>query len=79
MALTFEIGQEYGNDLTIKVIKRTAKFITFTSVFGESRCKISEYVKDVECIYFKSWIITANEIFDAERAAEISYDRAYNS
>ncbi len=75
---TFETSKLYGNDLTIEVLKRTEKTVTIkTNSFGEKRVKIKEYMKGVECIYFKSWIITANESFCAKKSTEISMYNAY--
>ena len=73
----FEINKEYGNDLTIKVISRTEKTITFESVFGVKRCRVKAYISGVECVFFKSWIITANEYFDKLEVQKISYEKAY--
>lgn len=76
---TFTAGQSYGNDLTIKVIKRTEKTITFETVaWGIKRAKINEYMKGVECIYFKAWIVTANELFNKEEATQIAWEKSYN-
>ncbi|SDT46939.1 hypothetical protein SAMN05192545_3915 [Maribacter dokdonensis] len=73
----FKVGNKYGNDLTIEVLKRTAKTITIKSLFGEKRIKLREYTPGVECVYFRSWIITANEDYNADKAAEISMYNAY--
>jgi hypothetical protein len=75
----FESNKTYGNDLTIKVISRTEKTLTIeTTAWGTKRVKVREYQKGVEAIYFKAWIITADEIFNAEEARQIAYERAYN-
>lgn len=78
-ATKFEIGKSYGNDLTVEVLKRTAKTITIKSTFGEQRIKVREYMPGVEAIDFKAWYITANETFDKEKARQISYEKAYYS
>ena len=75
--IKFIVGQDYGNDLTIKVISRSDKMIVFQSCFGEKRLKIQNYNNLVEAIYFKSWIITADEIFNIDDAAKISFFKAY--
>lgn len=76
----FEIGKEYGNDLTIKVLDRTAKFIKIeTNAFGTCRVKIKNYNPKVEEISFKCWRISANDDFDLDKAREIAFDRAYHS
>ena len=78
MESKFETSKAYGNDLTIEVVSRTKKTITIkTSAWGTKRVKVREYTKGIECISFKAWLITADEIFNAEKAAEISMERAY--
>ena len=79
MTTQFTTGNKYGNDLTIEVISRTAKTIKIkTTAWGEKRVKIKEYTDGVECIYFKAWIVTADELFNADESARISYEKAYN-
>ena len=76
--MNFKAGNFYGNDLTIEVIKRTEKTITFKTVaWGVKRCKIKDYGNGVEVIYFKAWIITANENFNAEESKKIALEKAY--
>lgn len=78
MTTQFETSKEYGNDLTIKVLSRTEKAVTIeTSAWGVKRVKVKEYMKGVECIYFKAWIVTANDVFDKEESLQLSLERAY--
>lgn len=78
---TFTPSESYGNDLTIKVLSRTAKTATIeTTAWGikrVKRVKIREYQKGVEAIYFKAWIVIATELFNADEAAQISMEKAY--
>jgi hypothetical protein len=74
---TFTPSESYGNDLTIKVLSRTAKTATIeTTAWGIKRVKIREYQKGVEAIYFKTWIVIAAELFNADEAAQISMEKA---
>ena len=76
----FETGKDYGNDLTFKVIKRTAKTLTIeTQAWGVTRVKIREFQKGVEAIMFKAWYILATEDFNFGVAKEKSMERAYYS
>jgi hypothetical protein len=74
---TFETGQKYGNDLTIEIVKRTAKTVTIKSNFGTQRFKIRGYYDGAESISCYSWLIDANEIFNAEVAAQEALDNSY--
>lgn len=75
---TFTAGQSYGNDLTIKVISRTAKTVTIeTTAWGTSRVKIREFQKGHESIVFKAWSIGAEEQFNPTVAAQNSMYNAY--
>ena len=75
---TFETGKSYGNDLTIKVLSRTAKMLTIeTTAWGIKKVKSKEYQKGVEAIYFKAWIVIATELFNATEAAQIAMVKAY--
>tara|TARA_R110002020_G_scaffold40164_3_gene118915 strand:+ start:2081 stop:2323 length:243 start_codon:yes stop_codon:yes gene_type:complete len=76
---TFKAGQKYGNDLTLEVIKRTAKTATIKTSFGTQRIKISEYNDFNEVINFKCWQILASEEFNAKESLEIALDKAYYS
>jgi hypothetical protein len=76
---TFTKGQSYGNDLTIKVLSRTAKTVTIeTTAWGIKRVKVREYQKGIEAIYFKAWIITADETFNAKEAVTIALQKFQN-
>lgn len=76
---TFETGKSYGNDLTIKVISRTEKTLTIeTTAWGKKRVKIRNFNPEVESIHFKAWVIEADEVFNAKKAAEISMYNAYH-
>jgi hypothetical protein len=72
----FEIGQSYGNDLTMEVISRTEKTLTIKTSFGTQKIKIRES-NGSEYVWFKCWIVYATESFDFEVAREISYYNAY--
>ena len=74
----FTPSESYGNDLTIKVLSRTAKTATIeTNAWGIKRVKIREYQKGVEAIYFKAWIVIATELFNATESAQIAMENAY--
>ena len=74
---TFETGKSYGNDLTIEVISRTEKTVTFkTTAWGVKRCRV-KICGNAEAIYFKAWGIYADEEFEFEKAVQIAYERAY--
>lgn len=76
---TFEIGKVYGNDLHITIVSRTAKTITIeTQAWGVKRVKIRDFYNGTESISFKAWIICATELFDAEIATQIAFEKAYN-
>lgn len=76
---TFETGKSYGNDLTIKVISRTAKTITIeTTAWGVCRVKVRNFNLNCESIHFKAWVIEATEEFNFEEAQRISFEKAYN-
>jgi hypothetical protein len=72
----FEIGKSYGNDLTITVLAKSAKFVTFKSVFGINKAKINTDNWG-EKVYFKCWTVEASELFNEDKAREISYYNAY--
>lgn len=75
---TFTAGQQYGNDLTIKVLSRTAKTVTIeTTAWGIKRVKVREYQKGVESISFKAWLIVATETFNPVVAAQTTMENAY--
>ena len=75
----FEVKKSYGNDLTIEVIKRSPKFLTIKTVFGENRVKIKDYCQgEGEYISFKCWMITSFEDFNREEATRLSMEKAYN-
>ena len=72
----FEVGKEYGNDLTIKVISRTEKTLTIeTNAWGVKRVKIKNYNANAETISFKAWLIDANDLFDLEESRNNFYSR----
>lgn len=74
----FEIGKEYGNDLTIKILNKTAKFVTFeTRAWGVRKAQIKTDNRG-ERVFFKAWIIEAFESFDAKTASQIFYEKCYN-
>jgi len=76
----FKTSESYGNDLTIKVISRTAKTVTIETVaWGTSRVKIRTHQNGLEYISFKAWLIDATEKFDIEEARKIAYSNAYES
>lgn len=77
MKATFEPGRKYGNEFTIEVIKRTAKFLTIKTVFGTNRVKIRDCYQNAESISFKAWLIDATEAYNEEEAVRLSYERAY--
>ena len=71
----FEANKKYGNDLTIKVLKRTNKTLTIeTQAFGVQRVKIREFVKGYESIIFKAWSIDASETYNVEESINNFYD-----
>jgi|TARA_R110000823_G_scaffold31321_1_gene89267 hypothetical protein len=75
---TFETSKNYGNDLTIKVLKRTAKTVTIeTTAWGVSKVKVRDYGNGSEYISFKAWLITSDDIFDSNEAKELAIERAY--
>ena len=77
-ASTFTPGNFYGNDLTIEVVKRTAKTVTIkTQAWGEQRVKVRAYGDNNEAIFFKAWMILATDEFNKEEAAQNAYERAY--
>ena len=74
----FELNKKYGNEFTIEIVKRTEKFVTIKSSFGESRVKLRDYNQgQSECISFKCWLIDSFEQYDEEEAKRISYENAY--
>ena len=75
----FKTGNFYGNDLTIEILKRTAKTATIKTSFGEQRIKISQYGESNEVINFKCWQILATEDFDKEESLKITLEKAYYS
>lgn len=76
---TFKSNTNYGNDLTIKVLKRTEKTLTIeTTAWGVSKVKVRDYGNGSEYISFKAWLITSEETFNAEVAKDLAYERAYN-
>lgn len=78
MTTQFETSKAYGNDLTVTVLSRTEKTVTIdTGAWGVKRIKVKEYTNGVECVYFKAWIITANELFNTEESLQNSLERAY--
>ena len=79
----FKVGQRYGNDLTLEVVKRTEKTVTIkTNTWGVKRVKLRSFENAnatlTESIHFKAWVIYASEEFDAKEAEKISYYNAYN-
>jgi hypothetical protein len=75
----FETSQSYGNDLTIKVIKRTSKTITIDTSFGIQRIKVRGQENGLEYISFKCWLIYASDNFDMNEAVKIANEKAYYS
>lgn len=74
----FQTGQKYGNDLTIEIVSRTEKTVTIkTTAWGVKRVKVHNYNGCQEAIYFKAWIITSDEIFNAEEACYNSMYKSY--
>jgi len=73
----FEIGQSYGNDLTIEIISRTEKTAMIKTVFGTQRVKVRKWGELNEVIYFKCWSVLATENFDLKIATENAYYNAY--
>ena len=69
MRTEFKIGETYGDDLQIQVIKRTAKTITIKSIFGTNKVRLASCYEPqgVEAISFKSWLIDAREIQKPKR------------
>tara|TARA_R110002050_G_scaffold50478_1_gene116648 strand:- start:2213 stop:2446 length:234 start_codon:yes stop_codon:yes gene_type:complete len=77
--MTFQESKEYGNDLTIKVLKRTEKTITIETIaWGVQRVKVRKNADGSEFILYKAWLIYASDIFDAEESKKIAYERAYS-
>jgi hypothetical protein len=73
----FEIGQSYGNDLTMEIISRTEKTATIKTVFGTQKIKIRSTNKNEETILFKCWSVGALDVFNEKEAQEIAYYNAY--
>jgi len=77
MKTKFEAGKKYGNDCTIEVLSRTEKTLTIKSCFGTQKIKVRYYDDSTEAILFKCWCITSDEVYDFEKAKEISMYNAY--
>ena len=75
----FETSQSYGNDLTIKVIKRTSKTITIDTSFGIQKIKVRGQENGLEYISFKCWLIYSSDNFDMNEAVRIANEKAYYS
>lgn len=73
MKLAFEIGKSYGTENEVKVLSRTAQFITVeTKSFGVERVKVSNTDLGKEVLFFKCFYINASEIFDFEYAQKLA-------
>ena len=80
MNAQFETGKSYGNDLTLEIVKRTAKTATIKTVFGEQRVKIKVCTnRNIEYISFKCWLIDSTDDFNEEDAQQVAMENAYYS
>jgi hypothetical protein len=75
----FKINTKYGNDLTLEVIKRTAKTVTIKTSFGEQRIKLRGQENELEYISFKCWLIYATDEYNEKEAQKQALERAYYS
>ena len=76
-AFAFETGKTYGNEFTFTVISRTEKTLTIDARhWGKKvRVKLRSCYSDKESILFKCWLVSADEFYNREIAAEISMNR----
>jgi len=73
MKIAFEIGKSYGTESEVKVLSRTAQYVTVeTNSFGVERVKISNTDLEKEVLSFKCFYINASEIFNFEYAQKLA-------
>jgi hypothetical protein len=73
MKTQFETGKSYGTEHEVKVLSRTAQFITVeTRAFGVERVKVSNHDLNKEVLCFKGFYINSSEIFNFQYAQKLA-------